>query len=553
MSAKNRSNLYALFKNGCIPTATDFQCLIDSVLVKRNDQFFGKWQTGERYCNGDVVLYGKSLYMLNLPEAEDCEEKDETDKTDNCICSTTPPSPDSANWCTLQLQMEDDDWEVLPPEEGRAHSIMYAKVFGRIGVGTQNPETRFDLFAANKGQFLLDPDGKNEPTSIIRNLNDAADANYLWNRLGDSASWITDAPLGYTFKVFNEMSGDKMPTEESETHLLMLISSDDDKNPCVGIGTATPQATLDIKQEGKGQVLIKTSAIEGPEILMVALDTKEDPAFCALSVDDAWMALTTDAAKGFQFRRSEAYSSHEKGDRNAGEALVTITARGQVGIGTDIPHGAFQVTDGSSGSFSMNLDHPAPAFSILNLKPNETKNYLTIGVDNDQAVLLTDAESGFVFKRGKNAEEGNEELLDQGEDLLRIQKDGKVGIGKRPHEKDYQVDINGDTRSFGIYQAADTDNISEQGYLKYPTEDIMEELCSLNAYLFNWDLTKTQCADKEQQIGLRASEVEECFRQVVKGKPGNKAIAYQNLVPVLIEAIKQLHARVLVLEGKENS
>ena len=108
-------------------------------------------------------------------------------------------------------------------------------------------------------------------------------------------------------------------------------------------------------------------------------------------------------------------------------------------------------------------------------------------------------------------------------------------------------------RAFGFYQVAETESILEQKYLKYPTEDIMEDICSLNAYLFNWDLAKTECADKDQQIGLRASEVEECFRQVVKGKPGNKAIAYQNLVPILIEAIKQLHARVAVLEGNANN
>ena len=71
MTSKTRQNLKSQFVNGTIPTEKDFADLIDSTLIKRDDHFFGRWEPGQTYYNGDVVLYKKSIYILELPENED--------------------------------------------------------------------------------------------------------------------------------------------------------------------------------------------------------------------------------------------------------------------------------------------------------------------------------------------------------------------------------------------------------------------------------------------------------------------------------------------------
>ncbi len=56
----------------------------------------------------------------------------------------------------------------------------------------------------------------------------------------------------------------------------------------------------------------------------------------------------------------------------------------------------------------------------------------------------------------------------------------------------------------------------------------------------------------EHQIGVIAQEVEKVIPEVVYGKE-SKSVAYQNLVAVLIEAIKELTQRVIELENTQQN
>jgi hypothetical protein len=104
MAILSREQLCSTFVNGTIPSQKDFCDLIDSALNRRDDHFFGFWQMGMKYCEGDVVIYNKSIYILRLPEASqaNCPPGDdeggangdengangEDEKSgDGCICS----------------------------------------------------------------------------------------------------------------------------------------------------------------------------------------------------------------------------------------------------------------------------------------------------------------------------------------------------------------------------------------------------------------------------------------------------------------------------------
>ena len=74
----------------------------------------------------------------------------------------------------------------------------------------------------------------------------------------------------------------------------------------------------------------------------------------------------------------------------------------------------------------------------------------------------------------------------------------------------------------------------------------------MNGVKFNWK----HGTDKRDHIGFIAQEVEKIIPEVVitskapteKGEPksidNQKSVAYQNIVPVLVEAIKELSATV---------
>ena len=55
---------------------------------------------------------------------------------------------------------------------------------------------------------------------------------------------------------------------------------------------------------------------------------------------------------------------------------------------------------------------------------------------------------------------------------------------------------------------------------------------------------------KGNDLGVIAQEVEKIIPEVVVGENGDKAVAYGNLVAVLIEAIKELSEKVEKLENK---
>jgi hypothetical protein len=77
----------------------------------------------------------------------------------------------------------------------------------------------------------------------------------------------------------------------------------------------------------------------------------------------------------------------------------------------------------------------------------------------------------------------------------------------------------------------------------------LEKVCSINGYTYERtdyikDLEDPEAPDVLRQAGVVAQEVEKILPEVVSGKDGNKAVAYGNMVALMIEAIKELKAEV---------
>ena len=87
----------------------------------------------------------------------------------------------------------------------------------------------------------------------------------------------------------------------------------------------------------------------------------------------------------------------------------------------------------------------------------------------------------------------------------------------------------------------------------------LEKVSMLNGVTFKWlefEANKTQAihANEGEDVGVIAQEVEAVFPELVETRAnGYKAVKYDKLVAVLIEAVKELNEKVKILENKLNN
>ncbi|MBE9009582.1 carbohydrate-binding protein [Pseudanabaenaceae cyanobacterium LEGE 13415] len=81
-SVKSRLELRSLFRNKSQLSEAHFAELINSVLNKRDDRFYGMWQRGQTYRKGDIVYYDRALWELQADE-ETCGRDEEAPGTSN--------------------------------------------------------------------------------------------------------------------------------------------------------------------------------------------------------------------------------------------------------------------------------------------------------------------------------------------------------------------------------------------------------------------------------------------------------------------------------------
>ncbi len=540
MATKRRLELKSLFKNGSIPTAQHFTDLIDSCLNKRDDHFFGLWQPGTAYYPGDVVIYGKSMYMLQAeaikqPPPKVAEEN--CDPTVNVVepyCKATPP-PEDSKWCLLDFDLQDDDWTI-----DKSDKFMYATNLAHdVGIGTDCPTAKLHVEENEYGKLEFDPHdspyyAQKLPELRITafDLPDCKPSEYLSLHLDpDFAHAETNTKNGFSFEQLKpgstaQQKGSSTPTDENQ--LLMVVTSDGPKAE-VGIGIKDPAAGLHVSTPNQGEWLVNPSTGRVAETRLAFNGEKS-----AHKLEGGFASFETNASQGFRFFVENASAPKD----NPGLPVI-IDENNHVGVGTFAPAAHLEVTRPDCGSIQSILDQINPAFAVMNLKPTGKNTYFTVGADNSFAVLKTDAPCGYVFKRGDvHGSPGYPERnINQGEGQVYIDQDGKVGIGVSPDG--YELDDCGRIRSFEAYLAHDQGNIQNTSYLK--ENEGLDIVCRLHPIRFKWRENLGNIVSRENdQFGLPDFECADVVPEVVRttGKD-EKAIAYQNLVPVLIKAIQE--------------
>lgn len=101
--------------------------------------------------------------------------------------------------------------------------------------------------------------------------------------------------------------------------------------------------------------------------------------------------------------------------------------------------------------------------------------------------------------------------------------------------------ITGNLSVTGDVDAANFNSTSDLALKKnlYPIEDAISKVELLTGYKFNWR------SNESEGIGIVAQEVEKVFPQMVTtGSDGIRRVSYDSLIPVLIQAVKELNFKI---------
>ena len=139
-------------------------------------------------------------------------------------------------------------------------------------------------------------------------------------------------------------------------------------------------------------------------------------------------------------------------------------------------------------------------------------------------------------------------VFDDGDGILTAQR-LNVGTSAGTNNTDGLIRAQNDVIAFATSDRRLKTNI-------LPIPNALDKVIMMNGVEFDWlefEANKTQAihANKGHDVGVIAQEIEAIFPELVDTRAnGYKAVRYDRLVAVLIEAVKELNIKIKNLENK---
>ena len=299
-------------------------------------------------------------------------------------------------------------------------------------------------------------------------------------------------------------------------------------NGNVGIGTTSPAGDLQVVGGN-------------PDIYFTCADTgQSDLYFGGVTAPTKGNIKYSDNADVFVF------------SVNTNTEAMRIISSGSIGIGTTSPstkldvNGTFQATSvrstgGGDGGFILRQWTQSSGYASLTTNGMSGLEYCMI---SDGTNTFVGAGTGGILKLRGPANDSSPEILLNGTDVeintgdLKI-PDGSLAVGNISNSAtDGRIDASNDVVAFSTSDIRLKDNIKS-------IDKALDKVNSIQGIEFDWIEKEEVHGNSGHDIGVIAQEIEKILPDVVTTRDsGYKAVKYEKIVPLLIEAIKDLSKQV---------
>jgi hypothetical protein len=411
---------------------------------------------------------------------------------------------------------------------------------GRIGINNASPTVAFDVVGAGKFSSSVTADGlfrSNQGIFQVYGVGTFRGGLYNYAQSTGSGTDYSPTLLSETDLYFT--------TGGSSTKKVVITSAGN-----VGIGTSSPISTLDARgiisvgsAAGVYSVIQRSLAPSGSQGIILTAGTGKTEGGGGISFSDNSSSGGTIILGG---NSSDIYGGG-----------VYIVAYGQTSTANIIN---FETRSGN-GTTAERMRITSIG-NLLMAKDKAIGINTSDGADNGY-LALCGAGDGGENRGGHIYLSGNERSADPGSvvisagnvigtgsfiffrtagtEKMRIIGSGNVLIGSTS-DNGYKLQVTGSIYATGsIVANSDLTLKKNLAIINNPIDKLMQ----LNGYTYQWK------ANDEHQYGVIAQEVEKILPYAVStGDDGIKGVSYNQIIPVLIEAIKELSAEITILKNK---
>jgi len=376
---------------------------------------------------------------------------------------------------------------------------------GRVGIGTTSPEEALDVNGAAKITAAGSPLKLHTDAGYIELESDNPDPMGL--RLANAnRDWYLINGTGFD---------DRLSFYDSDAGKERLVI--DGPTGRVGIGVSDPTAALTVNDNIQGMSLGVPGILVGNSGGNAAVCLGSDFInYCRVSwTHPHYMELMSTGGVLFNLRYDYVKNN-----------VIMFTNDGDIGVGTDNPEE------------KLHLVGENPRILIEAETSNPEINFKSTGDASTEIWSL--------YKDGSN----DDLYFYQNSDISLALKNstGNVGIGTH-NTGSYKLYVQGEAYATGGWTPSDLKFKDEVGGI----ENALDKVLGLRGVLFRW---KTEeYADRGfpegEHYGVIAQDAEKVLPEIVKvGPDGSMAVAYAEIIPVLIESVRELKAENDILRQR---